>query len=401
MAWPEMDTVVSYSERPPGTRELEIVERKGVGHPDTVCDAIAEEFSVALSRYYLEKFGAVLHHNLDKALLRGGAAHATFGGGEVVEPIDLYLAGRAVTEVGGVAVPVEEIAVETTRAWLRAHFHALDPVRHVRVHCLVRPGSADLTDLFRRQRSGAPLANDTSFGVGFAPLSPVERFVLDLDQRLVAPDVLSQHPECGEDAKIMAVSHGDSLTATVAQAFVAAHVASLSEYRDAKARVEADVRALARTLSESATVHVNAADAADGSSVYLTVTGTSAESGDDGEVGRGNRGNGLITPCRPMSLEALAGKNPVSHVGKLYNLAARNIAEALVAAVEGVRSVECELVSRIGAPIDEPAVAHVRFETERRDTVRLARLAELGIRAELAKLTSMWQRFVSGSVRVY
>jgi S-adenosylmethionine synthetase len=52
------------------------------------------------------------------------------------------------------------------------------------------------------------------------------------------------------------------------------------------------------------------------STVYLTVTGTSAEAGDDGEVGRGNRVNDLITPYRPISLEAAAGKNPVTHVGQ-------------------------------------------------------------------------------------
>ncbi len=54
---------------------------------------------------------------------------------------------------------------------------------------------------------------------------------------------------------------------------------------------------------------------------------TSVEMGDDGATGRGNRGNCLITPMRPMSIEAIAGKNPVNHVGKIYNVIAQQVAE--------------------------------------------------------------------------
>ena len=48
---------------------VEIVEHKGIGHPDTMCDALAEAFGVALARDYRERFGRVLHFNVDKALL--------------------------------------------------------------------------------------------------------------------------------------------------------------------------------------------------------------------------------------------------------------------------------------------------------------------------------------------
>jgi len=159
---------------------VEIVERKGLGHPDTLCDALAEEVSLALSRFYLERFGFVLHHNVDKVLLRGGAARPAFAGGEVDEPIEVYLAGRATREYSGVKIPVDALAVGACRSWISAHMHALDAERHVRVHCLVRPGSGDLVELFERQRrAGAPrLANDTAMGVGFAPLTPLEGAVL-------------------------------------------------------------------------------------------------------------------------------------------------------------------------------------------------------------------------------
>jgi len=86
--------------------------------------------------------------------------------------------------------------------------------------------------------------------------------------------------------------------------------------------------------------------------LYLTATGTSAEQGDDGQVGRGNRVNGLITPYRPMTLEAAAGKNPVSHVGKTYNIAARQICDKIVDDLN-VENVDCYLVSKMIAKPNE------------------------------------------------
>jgi S-adenosylmethionine synthetase len=394
-----MDVVISALPHEHVEPSVEIVERKGIGHPDTICDALAEQLSVALSRFYLERFGSILHHNVDKVLLRGGRATARFGGGDVLEPIEIYLAGRAISEVGGTRVPIEEIAVETTRSWLGRYLHALDPERHVRVHCLVRPGSLDLTELFaRRPGAGAPLANDTSFGVGYAPLSELELLTLELEQRLNDPAFIARHPAHGEDVKIMAVRREAHVSLTVARAFIASHTPSLDEYFAGKEWLSSFVRDAAAKLCTHADVHVNAADSIDRSSVYLTVTGTSAESGDDGEVGRGNRANGLITPCRPMSLEALCGKNSVTHVGKLYNIVASTIAQNIVESVAGTRSAECYLVSRIGSAIDDPMLAQVRVAME--GDLPTKAIAEI-VRTHLGELPGLWRRIVAGFERLY
>ena len=379
----------------PAAQPVEIVERKGLGHPDTLCDALAEEVSLALSRFYRERFGFVLHHNVDKVLLRGGAARPAFAGGEVDEPIELYLAGRATREYGGVKIPVDDLAVGACRSWLSANLHALDAERHVRVHCLVRPGSGDLVELFERQRrAGAPrLANDTSIGVGFAPLTPLEGAVLAAERSLRE----SAAPERGEDVKVMGVRVGARSALTVACAFVGGHLRDLDAYLAARARAAENVRAAATAiLSVEPAVEVNTADDPAAGSVYLTVTGTSAEAGDDGQTGRGNRANGLITPARPMTIESFAGKNPITHVGKLYNVAATRIAEALVSGIEGAREAHVLLVSRIGAPIEEPQVVHVRLRAE-----TPGRVAELAPRAKeitrhhLAEIGSLWERLLS------
>jgi len=386
----------------PAALPIEIVERKGIGHPDTVCDALAETLSVALSRFYLERFGAILHHNVDKALLWGGAARPRFGGGEVLQPIELYLAGRATAAVGGVHVPIEELFLEISRDWLKRHLRHLDPARHVRIHSLIRPTSTDLAGLYERGR-GAPLANDTSFGVGYAPLDRLEQVVLAVEHALNSPATKATHPELGEDVKVMGVRTGERIALTVACALVSRHVADLDDYRRKKAAIAPLAMAAAREAGGGEVeVAVNAADGDTESSVYLTVTGLSAEAGDDGQVGRGNRLNGLITPFRPMSLEAVAGKNPVTHVGKLYNIAADRIARAIVAEVPGVTEAYCLLLGRIGTPIDEPQVADVKLRLEDRDALEAIRPQALGVvQDNLRGVSTLWREIVRGDTTLW
>lgn len=395
-----MDLAIERLETPsPAQLPLEIVERKGLGHPDTICDALAENLSIALSRFYLERFGVILHHNVDKALLCGGAACAAFGGGEVLEPIEIYLAGRATAQHRGVRIPVDEIAIEASRAWLKANLRYLDADRHVTIHPRIRATSPELATLFLgRGHSGAALANDTSFGTGFAPFDTLERAVYAAEQALNAPNVNASHPWIGEDVKVMGARLGTQLRLTVACALVGRHVASLADYQAKKKDIGAIVaRAASDAAGTAVQVEVNTADGETPDSVYLTVTGLSGEAGDDGQVGRGNRVNGLITPYRPMSLEAAAGKNPVSHVGKLYNVLANRIAHAVVAESDLVEQADCYLLSQIGHPIDDPQLLDVKIRVADPagfDPLR-PRVAEIA-RTQVAAVGSLWRDLIEG-----
>jgi S-adenosylmethionine synthetase len=384
---------------PINEQPVEVVERKGLGHPDTICDALSEEFSLALSRFYRERFGAILHHNVDKALLWGGCSSPAFGGGRVLEPIEIFLAGRATREWRGVRVPVDELAVEGSRRWLAGHLRNLDAAEHVRIHSLVRPGARELVEMVQRARKGeAPPANDTSCGVGWAPLSRLESVVAHVEHTLNGAPAKAAHPEIGEDVKVMGVRRGDQIDLTVACAFVDRHVTGIAHYLALRAQVEALVAQAARTVAGSEVrVAVNAADDPERGGIYLTVTGTSAEAGDDGQAGRGNRVNGLIAPARPMTLESTSGKNPVSHVGKLYNLAASLIADGVVREVPGVREAHCWLVSRIGSPITEPQIVHLRLrDADGRPATVHAASAEAIARAELARLPELADELLDG-----
>jgi S-adenosylmethionine synthetase len=301
---------------------------------------------------------------VDKVLLVAGSSAPRFGGGEVTTPFDVYLGGRATPEVDGAMIPIAAIAEQASRAWLRANLHALDPERHVRIHTLVRPGSMALSALVAREQGPWVVANDTSFAVGHAPPSRLEQVVLAVEQALTAPATIGTHPMIGEDVKVMGVRRGHQIDLTIACAVVDRHVRGLSDYIEVKEAIARLAEHAAReTHAPHVRVRVNSADDVEAGRVYLTVTGTSAEAGDDGQAGRGNRVGGLITPCRPMTLEAAAGKNVVSHVGKSYSIVAHQIASELVAKCPDIAEATCVLVSRIGWPVETPQVVELQIQT--------------------------------------
>jgi len=338
---------------------LEIVERKGLGHPDTICDAVMDAISIELSREYLKRFGVILHHNADKALLAAGVSEVRFGGGVIKRPMLFVFGDRATTMAGGEEIDVEEIAIRAAKEWFRKNMRFIDPEEHVKYQVELKPGSAALTDIFRR-RSEVLGANDTSAAVGYAPLTRTERVVLSLEQFLNSEEFKKRFPETGEDIKIMGLRIKNSLHLTIAMAFVDRFIESEEQYFRSKSEVLEEIRNFVESSYdfEKIDIDLNTLDArgrgVDG--LYLTVLGTSADGGDSGQVGRGNRVNGVISLNRPQSSEAAAGKNPVSHVGKIYNLLSHRIADTVYKRVSGLEEVYVWLLSQIGVPIDQPLV---------------------------------------------
>lgn len=382
---PSFDVETTSVKRDPvESRSVEFVERKGLGHPDTVCDGVAEAVSRSLSHRYREEFGRVLHHNTDSVQMVAGTAEPDFGGGEVLEQPTLYLGGQATKHAGDSTVPVEEIATEAARDYLDENLERI-AAKDVGVVADLDATSQDLSSLFDRDKVRA---NDTSVGVGHAPLSDLERTV-----RSVEPEVRA-HEAVGEDVKIMGRRSGDGVRLTVAAAVVGEEVAGIDEYVEVKESVRRLVEENASEQFEDVRVAVNTADDIDEGEVYLTVTGLSVESGDDGAVGRGNRTNGLITPHRPMSIEAVAGKNPVTHVGKLYNVLTRRAAERVSDADGTDGYAEVSLLSEIGRRVDEPACAEVVTTAPEDAAVR-------AVRDELGRLDELTEEVIEGDVRLF
>jgi len=272
------------------------------------------------------------------------------------------MSGRAVGIVGKDfknQVPVGKFAIEHTREWLAGDLPHLDVNSDVIVDYKIRAGSTDLVGNFDYELE-VPRANDTSFGVGYAPMSPTEELTLKSEYLLNDSKTKKKWPQIGEDIKVMGTRVDDKIHLQIASAIISTETKDAHEYVNVMRGINDILLDLASKVTDlEVTVNVNGADAPDEGLYYLTVTGTSAEQGDDGQVGRGNRANGLITPYRPMTLEAAAGKNPVSHVGKTYNVAAREIVDRVVKEHPDVDQVYCYLVSQIGAPITEPRAVNI------------------------------------------
>ncbi|MFN3803723.1 MAG: methionine adenosyltransferase [Pyrobaculum sp.] len=402
-----MIVVEKVDKTPVSQRLVEIVERKGQGHPDYMADGISEWASRYLSRYYLETFGTILHHNIDKTLVVGGQAAPRFGGGEVLQPIYVLISGRATYEVrtrdGVVKIPLGPLVIQAAKDWLRQHFRHLDPDVHTVIDYKIGQGSADLVGIYDMGVKNIPLANDTSVGVGYAPFTPLEELVYKAERLLNSRDFKARYPEVGEDVKVMGVRVGKEVKLTVASAFISKLVKDRSHYLSVKEEVREAVENLAARIAPGYGVEVvvNAADKPEHNIYYLTVTGTSAEHGDDGMTGRGNRANGLITPMRSMSLEAAAGKNPVSHVGKIYNVVAQRIADKIYREVKDIIEVYVEVVSQIGRPINEPKILNIEIIKEGELAGDTKREAEVIAREELDKITQLTEYILKGEASLY
>ncbi|MEO0144514.1 MAG: methionine adenosyltransferase [candidate division WOR-3 bacterium] len=377
--------------------EIEIVERKGMGHPDTICDNIAENFSIELSKYYYENFSRILHHNVDKAVLIGGKAIPKFKGGEIIEPIEIKIVGRAISEIDGKKVPIDEIYEKAAKKYLNETFKNLDVNKHVKLSLKIRPGSIDLVGLFNKG-DVIPKANDTSFGVGYAPLSRLEEIVYKTENLLFS--LRDKYNFIGEDIKVMGVRIDSKVKITIALAFIDKYVDNLNDYLHKKEFLKKLVfEEVSKFANYELEVFINTADIIENEIVYITVTGTSAEAGDDGQVGRGNRINGLITPYRPMSLEAPAGKNPISHVGKLYNITSNSIAKEIVESLN-VKEAYVYMVSQIGKPINEPQIVNVKVRVEDNKLKTIESEIEKIVRKHLEEMPSLWREIIQGKVSI-
>ena len=396
--------VETLNQTPIEEQDIEIVERKGIGHPDSISDGIAESVSRALCNAYIEKFGGILHHNTDEVQITAGESDPKFGGGEIIKPMDVLLTGRGVPEYEGEKIGIDRIAIAAAKEYLNENIINLDVETCAVVECKIGHGSGDLVDVFRRQ--GMPASNDTSFGVGFAPFSETEHLVMTTEELLNSRSFKKKYPAVGEDIKVMGLRENDKITLTVAAAMVSKYV----DDKDAYIGVKDDLKNIVSDLAAKNTdrdveIFVNTADDPTCESekgYYLTVTGTSAEMGDDGSVGRGNRANGLITPNRPMSMEATSGKNPLNHVGKIYNLLSNKMAEEIVSSVEGVDQIHIMLLSQIGKPIDQPKAASSQIIVQNGYKLEdVQKKVESVMNTQLEEISSITEMLVKGELRTF
>lgn len=397
--------IKELKQQPVFQQPIEIVERKGLGHPDYICDAIANEISVELCKEYLKKVGTILHHNIDKALLAAGETEIRFNGGVVKKPMLLVLGDRATFNVGDIDIQVPELAIATAKKWFKTNMRYVNPDEHLQYQIELKPGSAALQDIFKRKAEVLG-ANDTSAAVGYAPFTQTEKFIFDLERFINSEKFHRQFPEAGEDVKVMGYRNNSNLDLTIALAFVDRFIDSEITYFRRKEEILQVIQEFSSQYTEFKEVNIalNTLDergrGIDG--LYLTVLGTSADGADCGQVGRGNRANGVISLNRPASEEAAAGKNPVSHVGKIYNLLSFRIAEEIYNEVSGLQEVYIWLLSQIGRPITDPKIVAVQVILEENTPIHAVKpqIEEI-VNQELENINKFCRELAEGKISMF
>ncbi|EEZ93324.1 MAG: Methionine adenosyltransferase [Candidatus Parvarchaeum acidiphilum ARMAN-4] len=388
-------------------QRIEIVERKGLGHPDYLADSIAENFSINLSKYYIEHFGRILHHNVDKLEVIGGETKPAFNGGKITKPITILFSGRATGSVDNDTIPLKEIAENSAKTWIKHNIRFLDADK-LRYLFETNNGSVNLADAF--QRNGKPGSNDTSFAVGYYPYSVLENLVLKTENYLNSKEFKSKFQFSGEDIKIMGVRIKNKIKITIAMAMVDKFISSEDDYFKKKKEVAEDALEYIKNLNEKLEnesminqkrkieLAINGMDKKNRGikGCYLTVTGLSAESGDDGAVGRGNRVNGLITPNRVMTLEAAAGKNPVNHIGKIYSLFSFDLSKKIYDKF-GIKN-QIKMVGRIGNDLSKPLAFSLVLERNADKTQKKDIMAF--INEELLSINEITNKIIEGQFKV-
>jgi S-adenosylmethionine synthetase len=385
-------------------QKTEIVERKGLGHPDFICDSIVDRISVALSKEYLKKFGRILHHNIDKALLAAGEAENKFGGGKILKPMKLIIGDRATYLVGSEEIDVSSIAIKTAKEWLKENLRFVDVEKHLEYQIELKHVSAALAEIFKKKDEILG-ANDTSAVVGYAPLTQTEKIVLETERFLNSKEFKKRHPESGEDMKVMGLRVNNTLDLTIAMAFVDRFIDSEDTYFKRKEEILDEIRQFVEENTELklTSVKLNTLDerGKGEAGLFLTTTGTCAEAADSGQVGRGNRVNGVISLNRPAGNEAGPGKNPVSHVGKIYNLLSHDIAREIFSKVDGLEEVYVWLLSEIGRPINDPKVAIIQFIPKNEEDVdRIKKEVDEIIQGRMEKIQEFCKLLAEGRLSV-
>ncbi len=374
-----------------------ITERKGVGHPDTLCDATAEYVSQKYSQYCLKNFGEVLHHNCDKFAVLGGTAEVGFGYGRVTKPFKFIMNGRFSESFGSIKIDYKNLVRQWIKEYISSVLTTINPETDIEIidmiHSNPSPGviNGDIANLPPRSsifmfaprdrndltQSTFLESNDTSAGVGYAPYSISDRVAIGIENRLNSKDFKIEHPYVGSDIKVMVATIDQSIEITTCIPFIGKFTPTIEFYKE-------KIKELKDIISHgtlelvgdkySINITINNRDVIEMNEVYLTATGSSVESGDEGMVGRGNRANGVISMTSPMSMEAACGKNPIYHIGKLYNVLAGEIASKIY----NLYKIVCKVyvVSQTGRNLQDPWQCIVVLDSEKYDEKEVSAVVE-------------------------
>ncbi|MEK3864595.1 methionine adenosyltransferase [Paenibacillus sp. FSL H7-0716] len=348
---------------------FELVERKGVGHPDTICDAIAERASRYYSQYFMDTYGRVAHHWFDKVMLIGGLSQIEFGRGELIKPYKVIFAGKGAKTYSNDNIPLYNILFKAAKDVLGEVLTGFDATKHlvvvdeiVNYHGAGRSNSRYqpmiLEDLASLDRTDL-VSNDCNLLSSYTPLSTLEMLVLYTEQYINGKLFKERFPETGWDVKLVGSREYEEYKLLINLPFIAGKVDSVDTYFQLKNQIYKDIMTfIYDNFAREVQLTINPQDK--NGKYYLTALGSVADTGDVGVVGRGNRINGLICPMRSMSIEAPSGKNPLDHTGKIYGYLGEKLSKQIYQEIG--KPNEVHIFTSKEAPLEQPDHVSVHIQ---------------------------------------
>jgi S-adenosylmethionine synthetase len=308
---------------------IETVEKRGLGHPDALCDALAEHVSAAFARYCFEQFGSIAHYNIEGLTMDEGESNVQFGGGEMIKPIRLHLRGSFPCQHDGKKIPYMDIAKETIYDYLKKVVPQLDAHKWVRIIDGTRAyGVArktyDITNL---------VANHMYTVSATYPPYAAESCALRIEQKLNSPAYKKDHPYVGSDNKIIVVQNGNSVDIDSYVSMVSGNVAdadALRSYTEVIKHDICEVAATDRVRVDEIGVYTSVNPLHDGR--VMTVSGSSVESYNGCAIGR--------------------SRYPIYHAAKIYYALAYQISKRIYNEERVASAVK--LTSKVGWAMESP-----------------------------------------------
>lgn len=389
----------------------EFVEKKGAGHPDTLADGLAEELSIKYSNYTLKKFGVVLHHNFDKSGLLGGSSYVGFGNSYLKDPIKVLINGRVSVRFGKKIIPVEVLIIKWAKSFLKKKLPMIDIEKDLKFQINISNQSSP-GKTYEKESKKSPrrrwfepesiedlpelkrlFSNDTVLGVGYAPFSTLEKLLINIESFLNNESYKKKNPWIGSDIKIMGFRNFDHFFITLCIPQIGNFVRNLNDYKNNIKKTRKDIEDIIKKYNiRNYKLSINTRDNYRLRELYLTAIGSSIESGDEGLAGRGNRVNGLISSTRPISIEGCCGKNPVYHVGKLYYIAAFEIADKIFKKFK--INNELFIASQSGRDLINPWIVAVNLPKDFNKREEL----ENFIKSEIKKIPAITKKILSRKI---
>ena len=349
--------------------KYDIVERKGMGHPDTLADMIAEDFSNHYSQYCLKNFGGILNHWADKVVLSGGTAELDYGFSKILKPISVYLFGKAVTSFGDKDIPIDKIFTNScgrvfTRIFNKEILNTI--TYHVDINNVV--GKEHKQQFYAPSSKKDILtvesfkSNDTIICSGYAPYSASECLAIDIENYINSVKFKKRFNFTGFDVKVMIVRIDNFFDITICVPFIANRTSSFNFYNSKKEDILKEIKKFILNIKYfnkqfDFSLSLNTKDFAD--HAYLVAFGSALDKGDFGAVGRGNKYSGVISLNRKTNIEAVAGKNPQNHSGKLFTIFAHHLAWKIYNVFH--RETSIDITAKNGEDLNNPSHVIINF----------------------------------------